>query len=56
MQLQNYACGQWVAVSEKQTELLDASTGRIRGLIPHSIPFSSSSSSFVVSVSVSVLS
>ncbi len=56
MQLQNYIAGTWVAGSGKQTELLDAFTGRIRGLIPHSIPSSSSSSSFVVSVSVSVLS
>lgn len=27
MQLQNYTAGQWVAGSNKQSELLDASTG-----------------------------
>ncbi|MFZ1681887.1 MAG: phenylacetic acid degradation bifunctional protein PaaZ, partial [Rhizobiaceae bacterium] len=29
MQLNNYACGQWVAGSGKQAELLDASTGEL---------------------------
>lgn len=29
MQLNNYACGQWVAGSGKQTELVDASTGEL---------------------------
>lgn len=29
MQLQNYACGQWVGGSGKQAELLDASTGEL---------------------------
>ena len=29
MQLQNYACGQWVAGTGKQTELTDAVTGKL---------------------------
>lgn len=29
MQLQNYACGEWIAGSGKQAELLDASTGEL---------------------------
>lgn len=29
MQLQNYACGEWVAGTGPQAELLDASTGEL---------------------------
>ena len=29
MQLKNYACGEWVAGTGKQAELLDASTGEL---------------------------
>jgi hypothetical protein len=31
MQLLNYTCGEWVAGSGKQAELLDASTGELIG-------------------------